>query len=201
MPDITGIINDLNLSGVLSSMTKEDRADFANTMIADTIQDVDNSFADSYGLRRRNLISVDNNVTSSAYYLTRTNDLKELASDLDLKVKDQVLPAQINQGLLSRQTEINEWANSNKLDALFFFQILFISLMIISILCYFLSIGLINQSLFTLLSYSITFLATAILLVRWRYTRVSRDPRYWNKARFDRITAPNTGSSSSTCPA
>jgi len=201
MPDINGIINDLNLSGVLSSMTPEQRAAFTNSMIDNTIENVDNSFADSYGLRRRNLISVDNNVTSSAYYLTRTNDLKELASDLDLKVKDQVLPAQINQGLLSRQTEINEWANSNKLDTLFFFQILFICLMIISILCYFLSIGLINQSLFTLLSYSITFLATAIILVRWRYTRVSRDPRYWNKARFDRIPAPNTGSSSSTCPA
>ena len=200
MADISSIIYDLNLSGVLSSLSSEDRARFTASMITKTIKDVDDSFADSYGLRRRNLISVDNNVTSGAYYLTRTNDLKELASDLDLKVKDQVLPAQINQGLLSRQTEINEWANSNKLDTLFFFQILFICLMIISILCYFLSIGLINQSLFTLLSYSITFLATAILLVRWRYTTVARDPRYWNKARFDRIPAPNTGSSSSTCP-
>jgi hypothetical protein len=196
--NINQIIDDLNLTRILSSLSYNDRTTFTNNLIGTTVTDVDNSFTDSLTSSRRNLVSLDNIITSDAYYLTRTKDLDGLANDLDLKVRDQILPAKINQDLISRQSEINEWANSNKLDTLFFFQILFISLMISSILCYFLSIRLINESLFTLLTYFITFLATFILLIRWRYTSVVRDSRYWNKARFDRIASSNPGSNN-TC--
>jgi hypothetical protein len=189
--NINEIIDDLNLTRILSSLSYTERTKFTDNLIGTTVTDVDNSFTDSLTSSRRNLLSLDNIITSDAYYLTRTKDLDGLANDLDSKVKDQILPAQINHGLISRQAEINEWANSNKLDTLFFFQILFISLMISSILCYFLSIRLINESLFTLLTYLITFLATSILLVRWRYTSAVRDSRYWNKARFDRIGSSN----------
>jgi hypothetical protein len=194
--NINQVILDLNLSDVLSDLTPQERTNFTNNLIDQTVTNVDNSFTDSYSFNGKNLVSSDNNITSNAYYLTRTNDLHGLANDLDLKVKDQIFPAQINQGLLSRQAEINEWANSNKLDTLFFLQILFISLMIISILSYFLSIGLINSSLFTLLTFFIAFLATAVLIVRWRHTSISRDSRYWNKARFGIIPGTNTATSS-----
>jgi hypothetical protein len=129
----------------------------------------------------------DNNITSAAYYLTRTRDLTDLTKDIDDVTLRQYSASLINNGLSGRQTEINEWSNSNKLDTLYFFQILFISLSLIGIFCFLLLYNIINHNIFIIMCYFIGFIAIAVLILRWRYTRVARDTRYWSKTRFGRV--------------
>ena len=69
-------------------------------------------------------------------------------------------------------------------------QVLFISLTLVAILTFLLSNGAISQTLFAFLSYSIGAMAILMLVIRWRYTNVARDGRYWHKAKFAR--QPNT---------
>ena len=137
----------------------------------------------------------DNNLTAAAYYLARTRDLTDLAKQVDNVTKGQLGISEINAGLGLRQNEINEWANHNKLDTLYFLQILFISLSLVGILAFLLSNGSINRSLFTFLCYVIGIIVVLVLLLRWRYTRVARDSRYWHKARFPGQSTPASISS------
>jgi len=194
----TEIIGDMELQSYLSSLGPSQSADYINSNIQSTMNAVQANKSAKYLDLLDQTTGADNNITSAAYYLTRTRDLTDLATSVDNMTLQQLGPSLINNGLSGRQTEINEWANSNKLDTLYFLQVLFISLTLVGILCFLVSNGTINQSLFTLLSYTIAVIATLVLIVRWRYTRVARDSRYWHKARFPMQTKPVTGSSS--CP-
>jgi len=81
----------------------------------------------------------------------------------------------------TRQGEINEWQAQNKLDTLFFLQILFVYFSIVVILLY------LRQA--KMLSSSSVYSTVGILLVvvigilwnRVSYTNMSRDSRYWNR--------------------
>jgi hypothetical protein len=91
-----------------------------------------------------------------------------------------------------RQYEVNEWSANNKLDTLFFYQILLISLTLTAPLLYLNKNGLISSTVF----YGVTgLLAIAVILtliVRYQYTVGSRDLRYWNRRRFATMGGPPT---------
>jgi len=126
----------------------------------------------------------DNSITNAAYYLARTHDLKNMTTDVDNETIKQLNVSEVNYGLAKRQYEINEWANWNKLDTLYFMQILFLTLTFIAVLVFFLSRNMIPPILFYTLISIASFLAIACLILRARYTNVIRDSRYWHKARF-----------------
>jgi hypothetical protein len=65
-------------------------------------------------------------------------------------------------------------------------QILFVSLSFVGILAFLLSNGSISQALFAFVSYFIAAIAVVMLIIRWRYTNVARDGRYWHKAKFQK---------------
>ena len=128
----------------------------------------------------------DNNIVSAAYYISRTKDLSDLASDVDDMTSKQLTAFDINGKLAGRQNEINEWENSNKLDTLYVMQILFISLSMVGIFAFLLTKGIISSALFGFVSYTIAAVSVVMIIIRWRYTNVARDGRYWHKARFPR---------------
>jgi len=180
----TQIIGDMELQAYLASLAPSQKTDYLQSNIASTMAAVQASKSAKYTDLLDQAIGADNNITSAAYYLTRTRDLTNLATAVDDMTLTQYSASSINGGLGRRQTEINEWANSNKLDTLYFFQVLFISLSLVGILCFLLMNNIINRNIFTMLCYIIGVLALLVLLLRWRYTRVARDSRYWHKARF-----------------
>lgn len=188
--DQTKIIGDMELQAYLSSLGESQKTDFINSNINDTIKAVSTNKSMRYIDLMDQVTGADNNITSAAYYLSRTRDLTDLAKDIDKVTQSQLGIAEINAGLGLRQGEINEWANHNKLDTLYFLQILFISLSLVGILAFLLLNGSINQGLFTFLCYIIAIIVVVILLLRWRYTRVARDSRYWHKTRFPGQTTP-----------
>jgi hypothetical protein len=189
------LINDMQLHSYISSLSDTQKQDLVTGNIANAISSVENSKTSTYDNMIDQLTGADNSITSAAYYISRTQDLATATEDIDKLTLSQLTASSINNGLTKRQKEINEWSNLNKLDTLYFLQVLFISLSLTGFLAFLLSNGSISESLFTFVSYIIGILAVIILLLRWRYTAVARDSRYWHKSRFPKedVVKTSTG--------
>ena len=199
----TKLLGDMELQAYLSSLNDSQRGQFVAENVAETINAVKAHKQSRFIDLLDQVTGADNSVTSAAYYLARTRDLSSFAKDVDNMTVAQLNVADINDGLSARQHEINEWGNSNKLDTLFFMQILFISLSLIAINAYFFSQGVMSSSFFAFISFSVAFFAVVMLIIRWRFTTVNRDGRYWNKERFPkpasaRLISSNVTSNSNT---
>ena len=184
--DQTKLLGDMELQAYLTSLSDSQKNEFITSNVGETIKAVNASKAAKFNDLIDQATGADNNIVSAAYYMTRTRDLTNLASDVNSMTAKQVAISEINNGVAGRQNEINEWSNFNKLDTLYIMQILFVSLSFVGILAFLLSNGLIGQALFAFLSYCVALVAVLMLVVRWRYTNVQRDGRYWHKARFPR---------------
>ena len=87
--------------------------------------------------------------------------------------------------LANRQIEINDWSYNNKMDTLFVFQVLFISILFACILVACKGAGLIS-SVFIWYSLAIVGVLDALMIInRSVYTGYRRDNRYWNRRKFD----------------
>lgn len=81
----------------------------------------------------------------------------------------------------TRQGEINEWQAQNKLDSLFFLQILFVYFSLVVVLLYLRQGRLLSD---TGVYSTIGILLLIVIGVLWNrvsYTNMSRDSRYWNR--------------------
>jgi NADH:ubiquinone oxidoreductase subunit 3 (subunit A) len=81
----------------------------------------------------------------------------------------------------TRQGEINEWQAQNKLDTLFFLQILFVFFSIVVILLYLRQATFIGSSTVYGTVGILLLIVIGILWNRVSYTNMSRDSRYWNR--------------------
>ena len=184
--EATRILSDMELQAYLASLPESQRAQFLESNVTDAINSVKAQKSSKFNDLFDQMTGSDNNITSTAYYIARTKDLTDFATDVDELMVKQLNATDVNAGLASRQNEINDWANYNKLDTLYIMQILFISLSFVAILSYLLSNGSIGYALFAFLCYSIAAVAVLMLIFRWRYTNVARDGRYWHKTKFPR---------------
>jgi len=201
----TSLLSDMELQAYLASLSESQKTDFVGSNVVGAIDSVKAQKSSKFNDLFDQMLGADNNITSAAYYIGRTRDLTDFAKDVDDLMVKQLNVTDINTGLAHRQHEINDWANFNKLDTLYIMQILFVSLSFVGILAYLLSTGTIAHPLFAFLCYSIAAVSILMLIIRWRYTNVGRDGRYWHKARFPRQqggvnmapTCPTGGSGSS----
>jgi len=91
---------------------------------------------------------------------------------------------QYNIDLATRQIEINEWSYNNKMDTLFVFQIMFISLLFVSILMILKASGVVGGP-FVWYSLMIVLIIVVIIIInRSMYTANRRDDVYWNRRNF-----------------
>jgi hypothetical protein len=93
-------------------------------------------------------------------------------------------PVQYNIDLANRQIEVNEWAYNNKTDTLFFFQLLFISLMVVTILMCVRALGHLSGEFVWYSIGVLTIINVVIIINRAVYTNTRRDTRAWNKKKF-----------------
>jgi len=91
-----------------------------------------------------------------------------------------------------RQYEINEWTSNNKLDTLFFYQLLLITLTITAPLLYLNKNGLLPSTAFYGVVGMLGIAVVLTLLIRYQYTNGARDLRYWNRRRFAQMGGPPT---------
>lgn len=95
------------------------------------------------------------------------------------------MSVEYNSQLANRQTEINEWSYNNKMDTLFVFQLLFISMLIICILMMFSYRGIIGRH-FVGYTFGILVLINILVIInRSMYTNNIRDKHLWDKVLFN----------------
>jgi len=87
--------------------------------------------------------------------------------------------------LANRQIEINEWSYNNKMDTLFVFQILFISLALLSVLFYFKGQGLVGGSFVWYAFVIVVLLFVLLLVTRVLYSLSRIDKKEWSRRRFE----------------
>ena len=97
-----------------------------------------------------------------------------------------------NNNSTERQYEINEWTSNNKLDTLFFYQLLLITLTILAPLLYLQKNGFIASTAFYGVAGVLGIAVVLTLIVRAQYTMGARDLRYWNRRRFANMGGPPT---------
>jgi len=182
----TALLSDMELQAYLASLSESQKTDFVGSNVIGAVNSVKAQKSSKFNDLFDQMIGADNNVTSTAYYIARTRDLTDFAKDVDDMMVTELNATDVNAGLAARQNEINEWSNFNKLDTLYIMQILFVSLSFVGILAFLLSNGSISQALFTFVTYFVAAIAILMLIIRWRYTNVARDGRYWHKAKFQK---------------
>ena len=186
----TQTLSDLELQQYLQSLSGSEQTNFIATNVNDALQSVKSVKQQRFTDLISQIRGSDNNITSTAYYLARTKDLTDMSNDIDAIAIKQLNVSDVNGGLADRQNEINEWANFNKLDTLFFMQVLFITLTFIAFMIFLRSNNLISQNIFGLTTFFAGIIAIFTLVTRARYTSVMRDSRYWHKARFPKESSP-----------
>lgn len=90
-----------------------------------------------------------------------------------------------NNDLTQRQAQINEWSYNNKMDTLFVFQLIFISLLFIGVLMSLKQSGIVGSG-FVWYSMAIVLIIVVIIIVnRSMYTNTKRDAKFWNRRHFN----------------
>lgn len=190
---------DLEMTAFLNSgLNESEKGSYIGTNTQNAIDRVRAMKEDKFKYLMEDLTGADNNITSTAFYVTRTQDLITMSNDIDQVAKKQLVTSDINSGIIKRQQEINEWSNSNKLDTLFFLQVLFICLTMICVVVFLKTLGFVSGTLQVFLMVLIAAFAVFVLISRARYTSSVRDSRYWDKKRFSK-QLPLTGVTVS-CP-
>jgi hypothetical protein len=180
----TQSLSDLELKSYLANLSSAEQAALIAQSTDGAVSAVSANKAANFTNANNALLGADNSITSAAYYLLRTQDLTNLANDMYTVTSKQATEKTVNKNLADRQYEINEWSNSNKLDTLYFLQVLFITLTFIGTLLFLQKNGMIPTYLFGLFAFLALLFAVIVLIWRWRFTAVKRDGRYWNKQRW-----------------
>lgn len=92
--------------------------------------------------------------------------------------------AKYNMDLATRQTRMNNYAYQNKMDTLFFFQILLISLLILGVFAYGARVGFFSNALVIYIALLLVVLNVILFISRYAFTLNLRDTETWNRRRF-----------------
>ena len=111
----------------------------------------------------------------------RNRDLNDLGNAFVSSNKGAIDVATNNKNLANRQNEINEWAYGNKLDTLFVFQLIFISLCVLAAIAFAAKMGFISNTLVGILIGIEIVIMILLISNRAIYTDKVRNKRYWNK--------------------
>jgi hypothetical protein len=197
--DLTRLVQDVQYTTALRGMTDQQKQNYFDEqkqqLVGDILKDREGTFQKTYTDATRN-----NSIQHSLFfYQQRNRDLQNLGDALKNQNETVIGTTKFNNQLATRQYEMNEWSYNNKLDTLFVFQIVFVTLMVVAALSYLNKIGLLSMAILGVITGILLFVDIAILINRFRYTQRSRDQRYWNKRQFDKKSVPQ-GSGSSICP-
>jgi hypothetical protein len=126
--------------------------------------------------------SSSQNILTYGELLSRNQTLTNIANDLTLQ--NELNSQKGNRDTLTRQSQINEWEAQNKLDTLFFLQILFLFFIVTVILLYIRRAGFLPLLSFYIFEGLALSIVIGTLWNRSTYTSRSRDNKYWNRRYF-----------------
>jgi hypothetical protein len=197
--DLTRLVQDVQYTTALKGMTDQQKQNYFESqkqeLLGDILKDREGTFQKTFVDASRN-----NSIQHSLFfYQQRNRDLQNLGDVIKNQNEAAIGTTKYNNQLATRQYEINEWSYNNKMDTLFVFQLLFVTLLLAAGLAYLNTIGILSMTMLGLLVGLLLFIDIAVLLRRYNYTKRIRDQRYWNKRQFTKKELPQ-GSGSSVCP-
>jgi hypothetical protein len=131
-----------------------------------------------------------NTAKNIMYYNSRNKDLNKVQGMVLDRASSAAADATYDSQVARRQFQINQWTNENKMDTLFFMQLLFIFLTLTVPLLYMKNIGLLPSSVFYGVIFLLTFSLIMTVVVRAQYTNYTRDNRLWNRRKFAQMGGP-----------
>lgn len=197
--DLTRLMQDVQYTAALRGMTPQQKQNYFESQkeqyVTGLLDDREATFQKTHTDATRN-----NAIQSSFfYYQQRNRDMSELGEYLENKNEGQIDVSRYNNQLALRQYQQNEWTANNKMDTLFIFQILFITVLLAAGLTYLHKLGFFGGPLLGMLTGIILFVDIAIIVNRSSYTAKVRDQRYWNRRQFSKKELPQAPGAS-VCP-
>jgi len=124
------------------------------------------------------------------FYKTRSGDVNALTGVMlenNNKIQHEIRKDKDNS---KRQFEINEWYNYDKLETLFFLQIVFMVSLSIAIVMYWSKQGLITAGFAGILYGILGLTVIGVGVHKYFYTKNTRDVKLWHRRRFDKAPPP-----------
>ncbi len=123
-------------------------------------------------------VQQSNSVLNYSFLVGRNSSLQDLSERMTKENKKNI---DGSKETYIRQGEINEWQAANKLDTLFFFQVLFLYLCVLVIAVFLRQYGLFSNTIVYIIAGLFGLVVLGVLWNRASYTATSRDKRYWNR--------------------
>ncbi len=136
---------------------------------------------------------------NAAFAYLRGEDLKRAQSIVNDVNANQGNSIKRDLDISKRQFEINEYHYYNKLDTLFFLQVLFITVIVMAILMYFNRRGTLTTKMTGMITTILAILLVIVGVSRYFYTMRTRDTRLWHRRYFQTEKEPRPDLISS-CP-
>lgn len=151
-----------------------------NDYLTSQMERKDNSIGASLAFSQR-IFDADKN---ASYALIRNTDLlnaQTFARNYNEGIENRITT---DLDVTKRQFEINEYHYHNKLDTLFFLQLLFIAILVMAILVYGNRTGYLSTNTTGLLTVALGVVLVIVGISRYFYTIRTRDRRLWHRRYF-----------------
>lgn len=196
--DLTRLAQDVQYTTALRGMSEQQKQNYFESQKQELLNDVlknrEATFQKTYTDAVRN-----NSIQHSLFfYQQRNRDLETLGQAIKTKNESEIGTTKYNNELATRQYEINEWSYNNKMDTLFIFQLIFLTVLVAAGILYVSKLGFLSSTVVGILIGILLLADLVVLINRYSYTSRTRNKRYWNKRDFPKKTIPQ-GSGSSTC--
>lgn len=184
---------DAALNTAFGQMSASDRATYLAGQASTLQSTLTGQFADSFGQSLSNTQNTARNFDIMTNYTTQSKNLNTVVSDLAGTQDYNLSTAKRNSDTAQRNQEIKEWYYNNKLDTLFVFQLMFISLCILAAIAFAAKMGFISNTLVGILIGFEIVIMILIISNRAIYTDKVRNKRYWNKRIYGVVGSPLPG--------
>jgi len=187
-------LQDTQLANAMSELSSNPAKlnSFISQRKSDVYNSVSKEHSDNFQKVYGDLTRASDGTSNILYYHTRNKDLDNTQQAVFDKTQSEANAILTDSQNSKRQFQINEWTSSNKMDTLFFFQLLLIVLTLMAPLLYANKIGMIPQTVYYGVSGLIGIAVVLTLIVRAQYTGYSRDNRFWNRRNFAKMGGPPT---------
>jgi hypothetical protein len=182
--DLTRLVQDVQYTSALKGMNPQERQNYFTTQKNEMINGVLDERVSTFQKVYTDAVRNNSIQHSLLFYHMRNRDLDDMGKAFVSSNKGAIDIATNNKNLANRQNEINEWSYGNKLDTLFVFQILFVTVLLSAGLVYLQKLGFYSSALLGVLTGILLFIDIVIIINRVNWTTRVRDQRYWNRRQF-----------------
>lgn len=199
LQNLTQLVQDVQYTSALRGMTPQQKQAYFDSQKQELMNTLLNDREATF--QKTHTDAVRNNAIQNSllFYQQRNRDLDDLGATLKGQNVAAIQTASYNADLATRQYEVNEWSYNNKLDTLFVFQILFVTLLLCAILTYLHKSGFFSAAFLGLVVGIFLFVDILIIANRATYTDKTRNRRFWNKKNYPGYNLA-TGAGPSVCP-